>query len=111
MIPPLTFQPLVENSVRHGISVKHNGGTIKLSAKRVESNCICITIEDDGVGMTVEKQNLLINGNSERLGFINGMNKIKRLKGASFELESEVGKGTRIKIIIPEEKDHESYFD
>lgn len=109
MIPPLTLQPLVENSIRHGTAIRNSGGWIKISTKK-HLDTVCITIEDNGAGMSIDKQQELLNGNSERVGFINVFEKLKRLKGATLELESKEGEGTKIKIIIPEVKYHESYF-
>ena len=36
MIPSLTVQPLVENAVKHGICMKENGGTVKISSRELE---------------------------------------------------------------------------
>ena len=110
MMPPLSLQPLVENAVRHGIKPKEEGGIVRISARREAEDLIGITIEDDGVGMPPEKQVQLLDEDSERLGFKNVIKKIKLLDGASFELKSELNKGTSIKILIPEVKDHESNY-
>lgn len=109
MIPPLTLQPLVENSIRHGLATKKGGGWLKISA-RSHLDSVCITIEDNGVGMCTEKQQELLNGNSKRVGFTNVAEKIKILKGASLELDSKEGEGTKITIIIPEVKSYESHL-
>lgn len=109
MIPPLTLQPLVENSIRHGISVNKDGGYIKISAKR-HSDVVIITIEDDGIGMSEEKQKEIITGKGKRLGFTNVLEKVKLMKNATLELESKETKGTTIKIIIEEVKFDASYI-
>lgn len=110
LIPPLTLQPLVENSIGHGLVKKEGDGWIKISAKRRSQDYLTIIIEDNGVGISLEKQRKLIEGNSERLGFRNIVEKLKILKGASIELESEEGKGTKITILVPEVKSYESYI-
>lgn len=110
MIPPLTLQPIIENAVKHGISVKPGGGKIKISAKKEDENLIKIVIEDKGVGMSEEKRQEILYGNNKRIGLKNVVEKIKIVKGSSFELETEIGKGTRVQILIPEAKYHESYF-
>ncbi|AFS79104.1 two-component system sensor histidine kinase [Gottschalkia acidurici 9a] len=107
MIPPLTLQPLVENSVNHGIKNKSDAGKIKISIYRERSGFISITIEDNGIGIDFEKQRELLSGKSQRIGFSNVMNKIKILKGAELTLESKPYEYTRVKIIIPETKNHE----
>jgi two-component sensor histidine kinase len=53
-LPGLTIQPLVENSVRHGIRPKVEGGKITVTV-RVEGETVLITVEDDGVGMDVTR--------------------------------------------------------
>ena len=50
LVSSLFFQPLVENSIRHGISKRARGGTIVLSAKRFEERLV-LQILDDGVGL------------------------------------------------------------
>ena len=60
--------------------------------------------------MSEEKRQDILHGNNNRIGFKNVAEKIKMVRGSSFELESEIGKGTRVKILIPEVKYHESYF-
>jgi two-component system LytT family sensor kinase len=50
MVPNLFIQPLVENSIRHGISKRARGGTIVLSAQRLEERLV-LQVLDDGVGL------------------------------------------------------------
>jgi two-component system LytT family sensor kinase len=52
-VPCLFLQPLVENAIRHGISRRSSGGTIMISAKRVE-NRLEVRVLDDGVGLPSE---------------------------------------------------------
>ncbi len=100
-IPALTLQPLVENAVRHGITQRNDGGTLRLTIER-EKQHIKITIEDDGIGIPLEKQQELLRGRNERLGFTNPFRKLSLIKGTRFQLESEMGKGTTIIIHIHE---------
>jgi two-component system sensor histidine kinase ChiS len=104
-IPAITLQPLVENAVRHGISKNKNGGTLRLTIER-EQQHIKITIEDNGIGIPLEKQQELLRGRNERLGFTNPFRKLSLVKGARFQLNSEVGKGTTIIIHMLEIKDN-----
>jgi len=48
-VPPLIFQPLVENAVRHGISSRPEGGRIALCA-RVDAGQLLLRVADDGPG-------------------------------------------------------------
>lgn len=50
LVPSLFIQPLVENAIRHGISKRARGGSIVLSAQRVEERLL-IQVLDDGAGL------------------------------------------------------------
>jgi len=104
-IPALTIQPLVENAVRHGITKRKDGGTLRLTIER-EQQHIKITIEDNGIGIPLEKQQELLRGRNERLGFANPFRKLSLIKGTRFQLNSEMGKGTTIIIHMLEIKDN-----
>lgn len=101
LIPALSIQPLVENAVSHGISKKKGGGTIEISVQR-EGQFICIKIYDNGVGISEEKIQQLLNGESSRIGFMNPLKKLKLIKNASLQLYSKEGHGTTIVILLPE---------
>lgn len=107
-IPAMTLQPLVENAVQHGISKKKSGGTVRLAVEREKSEGrrqrIKITIADNGVGISHGKQQELMHGRSERLGFMNPFRKLALIQGASFDLHSEEGTGTTIIIRMLEIK-------
>jgi LytS/YehU family sensor histidine kinase len=49
-VPRLFVQPLVENAIRHGISRRSSGGTVIVTAERVDNN-VEIRVSDDGVGL------------------------------------------------------------
>ena len=50
IVPSLMLQPLVENAIRHGISHRASGGTVIVSARRMDDQ-LEIRIQDDGVGL------------------------------------------------------------
>lgn len=54
LLPKLILQPLVENAIYHGIKVKQQGGTVRIESL-LEEDRLLITVEDDGVGMTPEQ--------------------------------------------------------
>ncbi len=54
IIPKLILQPLVENSIYHGIKLKKLGGSIRVSTKRNEST-LYLTVYDTGQGMSEEE--------------------------------------------------------
>ncbi len=49
-VPNMILQPLVENSVKHGIAPRRGGGTIIISAAR-RNGSLVLSVEDDGLGM------------------------------------------------------------
>lgn len=95
-VPPLTIQPLVENAIKHGILKKLEGGTIQIKTREV-SEANIVEIIDDGVGFNMEDVDFKSN-----IHF--GMNNIKyRLNtmcSADVVVESEIGKGTKIRVVF-----------
>jgi two-component system, LytTR family, sensor kinase len=53
LVPSMTIQPLVENSIRHGLSQRARGGLVRVVAKR-SGQQIQITVEDDGAGLPAD---------------------------------------------------------
>ncbi|GAA4455313.1 hypothetical protein GCM10023189_23050 [Nibrella saemangeumensis] len=49
-IPPLLLQPYVENAIWHGLMHKPEGGHVQVNVEPVETDCLRITITDDGIG-------------------------------------------------------------
>ena len=50
-VPPLLLQPLVENSIRHGLEPKVDGGRIEIEAAR-DGNELVLRVRDTGVGLS-----------------------------------------------------------
>lgn len=100
-IPGMLLQPLVENSIRHGIANKVDGGTITLRAQRNGAR-LTIEVEDDGVGMP-EAEQTSASGNG--IGVSNVRERLQVLYNHDFtmRIESEPGRGTRVVIGIPVE--------
>ncbi len=108
-INKFTLQPIVENSIFHGIEPKHSTGTISIRVYG-EENTVCIAIEDDGVGMTKEQMAHLFDekGNDpgqlfKEIGLNNIQKRIQYEFGKEYGLsvESEVNSFTRMTIRIP----------
>lgn len=101
-IPALIIQPIVENSVRHGLMKRISGGIVKIFAEK-NNNQLKITIEDNGVGMCPEKPDKLLDNNSST-GSVGLKNVNKRLLneyGQGLFIESREGEGTKVIINIP----------
>ncbi len=102
-VPKLILQPLVENSLYHGIKNKEEGGMIYVYGYETIDEII-IVISDDGVGMDEKKlENMKENdNNSTSYGFKNVYERLSMFYKERFKLdvESEIGIGTTIKIQI-----------
>ena len=94
-LPAMSMQILAENAVKHGISVKRDGGTIKITTKR-EGNDFVIKIIDDGVGFDVNAPR-----DSTHIGIENVRNRIETMVGGKLEIESRIGYGTTATIRFP----------
>ena len=97
-IPLLSVQPLAENAVKHGVGKKDDGGTVTIATRESEDGYEVI-VSDDGVGFdpTVKKEN---DGRSH-VGMENTKKRLKDMCDASIVYESEIGKGTTVRIILP----------
>lgn len=115
MIPKLTLQPIVENSIIHGIERKTGKGTIIIETHITEKRLL-ISVSDDGVGMDKEKLKKLnqkinlmsleyINKDHTEGGIaiVNVNNRIKLLFGEQYGIHiySAEGLGTDVEIVIP----------
>src|SRR5680860_227470 len=99
----LILQPLVENAVRHGISKKQGGGRVIVRVMQLEEG-ISVEIEDDGIGIEGEKLALLLSEkrNDQSVGLLNIHHRLLRLYGRGLDISSEVGRGTCVRMVIPE---------
>ena len=99
-IPSMLLQPVVENSLKHGLAPKLEGGRICLRTS-ARGGRLRIEIEDNGVGISEEK---LPDVYVEGIGLSNVRERLRVLYGADFHLsiQSHEGKGTTIKIDVPE---------
>ena len=101
-ISPLSMQPLVENSVRHGITKKEEGGTITISTREKE-DCYVLVISDDGAGFNTNDS--LSEGSEPHIGIANVRSRLKSTCGGTLTVESIVDKGTTATISIPKQED------
>ncbi|PLX29852.1 MAG: hypothetical protein C0604_09705 [Clostridiales bacterium] len=106
-VPPLILQPLVENSIKHGMKGRKEGIRIKVFIEKVE-DYYSIVIEDNGIG--IEKRIIEeIKGNNidGSIGLVNVDKRLKCKYGLDYgmEIESEKNSGTKISLRIPVEKD------
>lgn len=99
MVPSLGLQPIVENSIKHGIRGKNTPGHIIIGTYKVD-NGYKIVIEDDGVGFDMNAP-VKEDGRSH-VGMTNVKERLKRMCNASMNVESSPSNGCRTEIIIPD---------
>ena len=97
-IPSLIIQPLVENSIKHGILKKSEKGNILLQIKKFGKD-IEVIIEDDGIGIKQEIIDSLDSKIEENIGLKNVHQRLKLLYGKGLNI-TKLNKGTRIKFKI-----------
>lgn len=113
-IPAFMLQPLVENSIKHGLMKRTEGGMIRVCAEETEDE-IVLTVLDNGTGMDKKTaENLLRKEEKEeekqeerKQGGIGLNNVYRRLlmiyPGSTFKIRSKEGMGTSITIKIKRE--------
>ncbi|MBS1852591.1 MAG: histidine kinase [Acidobacteria bacterium] len=102
LVPSMLLQPLVENSIKHGLASKIEGGSIHLRSRIVNAKLI-VEVEDDGVGMRASHAG---EGNGLAgmgIGMSNIAERLQVLYGdtAAMTVDSEQGRGTLVRLRIP----------
>jgi two-component system LytT family sensor kinase len=100
IVPSMLLQPIVENSIKHGLSRKVGGGRITIRTARRDDRAI-IEVLDDGVGMTEERLEQALGGG---IGLSNVNERLRTIYGAAcgLKLTSTAGRGTSVLVEIPE---------
>ena len=102
MVPSMLLQPLVENSIKHGLSPLLEGGSIYLRSRLSDSRLV-IEVEDNGVGMGATQPNDAVNFRGAGIGMANISERLQMLYGntARMTIDSGEGKGTLVRIRLP----------
>jgi len=122
IVPGMLLQPLLENSIKHGLEPRISGGTITLRS-RVDDGFLLLEVEDDGVGMPAESDSsprhtvrpgsgIGLQNVKERVQMIynattgGAAGKAASVQGeraaiARVEINSRPGRGTRITLRLP----------
>lgn len=97
LVPTLMLQPLVENSIRHGIGHRETGGRIDIVGRRTGDR-LDMTIRDDGPGMATNPSN-----GSGGVGLANTRARLEQLYGADhrFECRNEPTGGFTVLVSVP----------
>jgi len=110
VLPKLILQPLVENSIYHGIREKEGEGMIGITGRKAENGDVLLCVEDNGVGILPEQlknlQEKLVSGekvHQEGYGIFNVNQRIQLNYGVPYGLSiwSQAGKGTKVEIRMP----------
>ena len=100
VVPSMILQPLVENSIKHGLSRKVGHGLIVIRSRRQHGR-VSIEVEDDGMGFLVERLEAPM---ASGIGLANVRERLRVIYGATYQLTltSEPGRGTTARIEVPE---------
>lgn len=100
IVPSMILQPLIENSIKHGLERKIGEGCITITTK-LRDRQIVIEVHDDGLGMTEERLQQAV---GEGIGLSNVNERLRTIYGAAcqLKLKSIPGEGTWVSVEIPE---------
>ena len=114
IVPKMLLQPIVENSIVHGLEPIGEGGVVKINGTRL-GNRVVICIEDNGMGLSHERLEavnkyiqsnedvILLERKGNGIGLRNLNNRIKLTYGDSYgiKIDSVQGKHTKVIIEVP----------
>jgi two-component system, LytTR family, sensor kinase len=100
LVPSMLLQPLIENSIRHGLATKVDGGMIRVRSYLADGR-LHLVVEDDGVGIPEARLATLF---EQGIGVSNVNERMKVLYGPDYRMwiDSKPGEGTRTGIEIPD---------
>jgi two-component system, LytTR family, sensor kinase len=110
VVPSMLLQPLIENSIKHGLEPRIGGGTVTLRSRILSDDRLLIEIEDDGIGMEAEATAGVLSeagwtgsASGNGIGMRNVRERMAVLYGSHAEVEivSRPGRGTKITLIMP----------
>jgi two-component system LytT family sensor kinase len=99
IVPSMLLQPLVENSIKHGLASKVGGGRITIRTALRDGHAV-IEVLDDGLGMSEERLEHALGGG---IGLSNVNERLRTIYGEQFflKLTSVPGQGTCARMEIP----------
>ena len=103
-VPPLAIQTIVENAIRHGISMTGRKGTVIIRTEE-KDGFVTITVQDDGMGFDIASANF---DGSTHVGVKNVMDRFPSLLSGNVIVESTVGEGTTVTIRFPREGENKA---
>ena len=107
VVPSMLLQPLIENSIKHGLEPRIHGGTVTLRS-RVLGNRLVLEVEDDGLGIPPDRLMSDVAPDALRrpglgVGMRNVRERMQVLYGglATVEMNSRPGRGTQVTLSMP----------
>ena len=107
VVPGMLLQPLIENSIKHGLEPRIGGGTVTIRSKVTAQGQLMVEVEDDGVGMPPEHDEASPTSGLVRPGTGIGVRNVRERmevlygKLAVVEINSRPGRGTRVTLLMP----------
>ncbi len=121
LIPKLILQPMVENSLEHGLAEKPGTWELSLRARMVNEGDMLLSITDNGLGINPERLQYIreeLNKGAENaiaagahIGLNNVNSRIRLKFGAAYgvTIESDPGEGTAVTLLIRATKEGEAW--
>src|SRR5215469_5998369 len=99
-VPSMLLQPMIENSIKHGLAPRLEGGQIHIRTHRRDGR-LFVEIADNGLGIPADRLAEVYGGG---IGISNVHERLRLLYGDQFKMDirSQEGEGTQIHIEIPE---------
>jgi two-component system LytT family sensor kinase len=115
VVPSMLLQPLIENSIKHGLEPRIGGGVVTLRSKILSDGRLLLEVEDDGIGMDSEydaspmiseSARAVVGGSGAKAGGIGMRNVRERMEvlygnQAQVEVVSRPGRGTKVTLVMP----------
>jgi two-component system LytT family sensor kinase len=116
VVPSMLLQPLIENSIKHGLEPRIGGGVVTLRSRILSDGRLLLEVEDDGIGMVAEAESGRSNSDSVSalagggsgngaggIGMRNVRERMEVLYGnqAEVEIVSRPGRGTKVTLVMP----------
>jgi len=101
-VPKLILQPIVENSLYHGVRLKGEEGLIRVSVYELEDR-LCISVYDTGVGMSRDEIEALMDTEGKSFGLRKTIERIQTYYGTSdvYEIKSKKGYDCEVILKLP----------
>jgi two-component system LytT family sensor kinase len=107
VVPGMLLQPLIENSIKHGLEPRISGGTVTLRSRITDEGRLMVEVEDDGVGIGPERNDASLVSGLVRPGTGIGVRNVRERMGvlygdlATVEINSRPGRGTKVTLMMP----------